>query len=206
MATRKFQLDIDHREAAAVGRDEREFVILETKQNTVEDVARFVSRNGIGSFAQTIAQILLTNGHHFRTFEFRQRREFLLWQAEDFEKALSAANRSSILTIDIDLDFAHWQFANNVEEATRRQCGRAFFLDLRLKDSPDADVEVGSGEMNFVLVSLQKHVRQNWQGGASADDVLDLLQTFEQLFFRGAKFHDGKSRLRCKACHFIRQP
>jgi hypothetical protein len=33
-----------------------------------------------------------------------------------------------------------------------------------------------------------------------------LLQTFEQFFFRNAKFHDEQKRLRCSASDFIRQP
>jgi hypothetical protein len=58
--------------------------------------------------------------------------------------------------------------------------------------------------MNFVTVRLQKNIGKDRKSSASADDVLDLLQTFEQFFFRYTKFHyDG---LRCKALAFIRQP
>jgi hypothetical protein len=32
------------------------------------------------------------------------------------------------------------------------------------------------------------------------------LQTFEQLFFGNAEFHELVERLRCKASDFIRQP
>ena len=61
--------------------------------------------------------------------------------------------------------------------------------------------------LNFVAVGLQQNVRKNGQRGAGADDVLDLLQTLEEFFFRDAKFHEGGNEsLRCKAFDFIRQP
>jgi hypothetical protein len=43
--------------------------------------------------------------------------------------------------------------------------------------------------VDFLLVSLQQHIGQNWERGPGANDILDLLQTFEQLFFGGAEFH-----------------
>ena len=61
--------------------------------------------------------------------------------------------------------------------------------------------------MDFVAFGLQQNVGKNRQRRARADHVLDLLQTFEQFFFRDAKFHGRQgARLRCKASDFIRQP
>ena len=61
--------------------------------------------------------------------------------------------------------------------------------------------------MEFFRVSLQQNVGKNRQSGAGADYVLDLLQTFEQFFFRNTKFHYNRQAvLRCKAFDFIRQP
>ena len=141
-----------------------------------------------------------------RVLKFRQRRKFFLGQSENFEKALPASDRRGVLSIDIDLNFAGGQLTNDVEKATRRQRGRALLFHLRFETAAHTDIEIGRGEMNFVAVRLQQNVGKNRKSRARADYVLDLLQAFEQLFFRDTEFHDGKERLRCKAFDFIRQP
>jgi hypothetical protein len=77
---------------------------------------------------------------------------------------------------------------------------------VRLATAAHPDIKVGCGEMDFILGGLQQNVGKNWKCRASADDVLDLLETFEQFFFRNAKFHDEQKRLRCSASDFVRQP
>src|SRR5205807_1770910 len=52
---RKFQLDVDHRESPAISRNEGELVFLETEEQPVQDVARLVGRDRVGSFPQSIA-------------------------------------------------------------------------------------------------------------------------------------------------------
>lgn len=104
---------------------------------------------------------------------------------------MATANRSGVLPIDLDLHFARRQFADDREEPPGRQRGGAFLLDVRLETSTHAHVEVGGGEVDFVAFGLQENVRKNRQRRARADHVLNLLQTFEQFFFRGAEFHDG---------------
>ena len=47
--------------------------------------------------------------------------------------------------------------------------------------------------MNFIALGLQQNVGKNRQGRARADDVLNLLQTFEEFFFRDAEFHGAQS-------------
>jgi hypothetical protein len=45
--------------------------------------------------------------------------------------------------------------------------------------------------MNFAAFGLEQNVGENRERRPGADDILNLLQTFEQLFFGGAEFHDG---------------
>ncbi len=193
VAARKFELDIDHGEAPSIGRDERELVVLQAEENAVQDVARFIGGDGVGGFAQTIAQILLPNGDDLGAFEFRERRKFFLGQTEDLEETLAAANGGRVLAIDLELNFARRQFANDGEEPTRRQGGGAFLVHFRFETAAHAHIQIGGGEMDFVAFRLQKHVRQNRQRGAGADDVLHLLQSFEQFLFRDAEFHGRAS-------------
>ena len=60
--------------------------------------------------------------------------------------------------------------------------------------------------MHFVAARLQKDVGENRECRAGTDDVLDLLQSFEEFFFGDAEFHEADGRLRCKAFDFVRQP
>jgi hypothetical protein len=117
---------------------------------------------------------------------------------------LSAPDGSGILSVNVYLNFARRQFTDDVEKTTGRECGRAFFFHVRFAATTHTDIEIGRGEVNFIAVRLQKNIGKNGEGSAGTNDVLDLLQAFEQFLFRDAKFHyDG---LRCKALGFIRQP
>jgi hypothetical protein len=104
---------------------------------------------------------------------------------------LSAADRGRVLPIDLDGNLARRELANNREETPRRQSGGAILLDIRFETAAHADIEISRGQVNFAPFGLEQDVRENGQGGARADDVLHLLQTFEQLFFSGAEFHVG---------------
>ncbi len=164
MAARKFQFDVNHGESPAVCCHQGEFIFLEAEKHTVQHVAGFIGRDGIGSFPQTVSQILLRNRDRLCIFKFRQRRKFFFRQPEDLEEALPAPNRGGILSIDIDLDFARGQFADNVEKTACRERGCAFLFHLRFETSAHADIEIGGRKMNFVLVGLQQNVGQESAG------------------------------------------
>ena len=100
---------------------------------------------------------------------------------------------AAFFAIDFELNLARRKFANDGEKAARRQRGRAFLFHLRFEAAAHADVEIGRGQVDFVAVGLQQDVRKNRQRRARADDVLNLLQTFEQFFFRDAKFHEAET-------------
>jgi hypothetical protein len=82
MAARGFQFDVKHGNRRPTWRQGK-FVVLETEKNAVEHVAGFVGRDGIGSFAQAIVQILLADRDDFSVFTLA---ETLPGQAENFEK------------------------------------------------------------------------------------------------------------------------
>src|SRR5437667_6028311 len=204
MAAREFQFDFAHSEPTPIRRHQRQLVVLKTEKNPVEDVASFVRRDCVRSLAQSVAQIFLPDGDNFRILEFWQRRKFFFGQPEDFEKALAAPDGSSVLSVNIYLNFTRRQFTDDVEEAAGRECGGPFFFYIRLATAANTDIEIGCREMDFVAVRLKQNVGKDGKSCARADHVLDLLQAFEQLFCRDTKFpYDG---LRCKALGFIRQP
>ena len=175
MAAREFQLDFRHGQPAPVRCNQRQLIVPETKQNTVEHVASLVGRYGIGSFAHTIAQIFLPNRDNFRLLEFWQRRKFVFGQPENFEEALTAAYRSGIFSIHIDLNFTRRQFANDIEKASRRESSRSRFVYVRFATAAHADIKIGCGKMDFVFIGLQQNIGKDWECCAGADDVLDLL-------------------------------
>ena len=189
VAARKLQLDIEHGEAAPVRGHEGQLVLFKAEEQTVQDIARLIGGDGIRSLAQAIAQILLPHGHHLGVFKFREGREFLFRQPEDLEKALAAPDGGSVLAVHVHLDLTGGQFPHDVEQTPGRQSGGAFLLHLRFKTPAHSDIQVGRGQVDLVPVGLQKHVGKDRKRRPRANDVLDLLQSFEQFFFGNAKFH-----------------
>src|SRR5919197_945808 len=189
MAARELQLDFDHGEPSAVSRDQRQLVVFETKKDAIQDIASLVRRYRIGSLTESVAQIFLPDRDNLRAFEFRQWRKFFFGQPEDFEEALTAPDGSGVFPINVYLNFTRRQITDDVEETTGRQCGRSFFFHIRFAAATHTNIEIGCGKMNFVAVRLQKNIGKNGKSGAGANDVLDLLQAFEQFFFRDTKFH-----------------
>src|SRR6266567_2162665 len=206
MAAREFQFDVQHRKPAPIRGYKGEFVVLETEKDAIEHITGLVRRNGIRSFAQAIAQFFLTNRHNLRVLKFRQGRKLFLGQSKNLEKALPASDGCGVLSIDIDLNSAGRQLANNVEKATRRERGRTLLFHFGFETAPNTHIKISRGEMNFVAVCLQQNIGKDWKSRPRAYYVLNLLQTLKQLFFRDIEFHDGRERLRCKAFNFVRQP
>src|SRR5438477_386239 len=97
-----------------------------------------------------------------------------------------------------------FQFENDSEEASRRQRGRARLVYVRFETSTHTDIEIGGGEIDRSLFCLQQNVGKNRERGPSADDVLNLLQSFQYFLFRRAEFHSES--LRCKALLLHPQP
>ena len=151
MAARKFQFDFHHGEAAPIGGHQRELVVLETEQDAVEHVAGLIGGNRVGSFAQAVAQIFLPHRDDFGVLELRQRRKFLLRQTENLEETLAAADRRGVFSIDIDLNLARRQFADDVENTPRRKRGRSCLFHLRFASAAHADVQIGGCQMQFDL-------------------------------------------------------
>src|SRR5207253_9845922 len=108
-------------------------------------------------------------------------------------KTLSAPNRSGSFPIDIDRDVARGKFAHDIAKTARWQRGCSFLFHFRFKTSANTDIEISGRKMHFAVGGLEQDVGKNRQRRARADDILDLLQTFEQLFFGDAKLHEGDS-------------
>src|SRR5207244_8545277 len=161
VAAREFEFDVEHGKSPTVGGNQCEFILLEAKKNSIEHVARFVRRNGIRRFAQPVVQFFLANRDDLRILKLRKRRKFFLRQTENLEETLAAADRGSIFSIDVHLNFAGGQLADDVEKPTGRQGGGPLLFDLRFKAPTHPHIEISGGEMNLVAVGLQKDVRKN---------------------------------------------
>src|SRR5438132_9832407 len=147
MAAREFQFDVEHSKPAPVRGQKAEFVILETEKDAIEHVTGLVRRNGIGSFAQAIAQVFLTDRHNLRVLKLRQGRKLFLRQAKNFEEALPAPDGRGVLSIDIDLNSAGRQLTNNIEKATRRGLGRARLFHVSFEPATPTNIEIVGGEI-----------------------------------------------------------
>src|SRR5438067_3364377 len=165
MAAREFQFDVEHSKPTPVRGYKGELVVLETEKDAIEHVTGLVRRNGIGRFAQAVAQVFLTNRHNLRVLKFRQGRKLFLRQSKNFEEALPASDGRGVLSIDIDLNCAGRQLTNNIEKATRRERGRALLFHLSFEAAQHTHIEIGCGEMYFVAVCLQQYMGVDWKSG-----------------------------------------
>ena len=185
------------REAAAVCGDEGEGIVFERAEDAVEHVAGLVGRDRVGGHLEAFLESLLADLELACVVEGRQRWELAIAEPEDLEERRAAADAGGVLVVDLDGDVLRWQLADDGGEAAGRQGGGARFVDFRLDLSSDADVEVGGGELELAVARFEQDVREDRQGGARADDVLDLLQPFEELVLRDLKLHSGSGRLLC---------
>ena len=139
---------------------------------------------------------------HF--FKSRRRRKVIGWETEDFEKAIPAFNRGGIFIRDNHLDFAGRQLPDNAGQTADRQSDGTRLHDLqsdviipRTGNAPaDHDIQIRGSEAKLLAVGFNQHVGKDRQRGAAADHVLDLLQTFQKLFFADAELHRGKLKIK----------
>jgi len=136
---------------------------------------------------------LLAEREGLCVLEFWQRGKLLLGEAEDFEKALAAADRGDVFRVDVDLHLGGGKLADDVGKPPRGQRGGAGFLNLRVDAATDADVGIGRGQAELTVGGVEEDVGKDGERGAGADDVLHSLQTCEELLFADAKFHRGRS-------------
>ena len=94
-----------------------------------------------------------------------------------------------MLLIGIELDIGNAQLPRDGEKLFHRHGGGTWFLHRGRDAARDGDVKIGRSEDQAILLSTEKDVGQNRQRGAGADDVLDRLQSGEQLLFRDGKVH-----------------
>lgn len=118
------------------------------------------------------------------------RGEFLAVEAEDLEETRPASDGGDVVGIDFDTDVAAGQFAHDADKAPGREGGGAAGFDLGLHLAADADVEVGGGQLEEAAVGLNQNIGKNREGGPVADDMLDLLEPFEESFPFDLEFHN----------------
>src|SRR5438552_6347187 len=102
-------------------------------------------------------------------------RNLFVGQPENFQESFSAAYRSGIDSLHIDMNFTRRQFANDIEKASRRESTRSRFVYVRFATAAHADIKIGCCKMDFVFIGLQQNIGKDWECCAGADDVLDLL-------------------------------
>ncbi len=158
LSRRKFDVDIDQRQPAAVGGHHGELVFPKREKDAVENVTSFIRGDRIGSLLQRVAQFLLHNGEFLRVLKLRKRREFLLGQTVDLKKALPTPDGSDILGVDLHLDFVGGQFAHDGRQTPRRKRGAAGLIDLGFHHATDADIKIGGGQPQLAVSGLKQHV------------------------------------------------
>ena len=81
------------------------------------------------------------------------------------------------------------RFADDAEEAARGERGSSALDHLGINRGANARVEVGGGNDELAVNGLHEGIAENRKCGASADHVLDDLETGEERFPRDDTFH-----------------
>ncbi len=81
------------------------------------------------------------------------------------------------------------QFAHDRGQTLDRQGHRSAFLHVRLDLAANAEVEVGRGQRNEVLVRLDQHVAQDGHRGLRTHDVEDLGEAVAEVVAVNFEFH-----------------
>lgn len=102
---------------------------------------------------------------------------------------MAGADGCDVFGINFDLDFGAREFANDTGESANWESRGAIFVALDGDDVGDAVVEISGREAELTVGRAEKHIGEDRQGGASADDILDGLETGEEFLFADAEFH-----------------
>jgi hypothetical protein len=88
-----------------------------------------------------------------------------------------------VFVVHRQLDLGAAQFTGDAHELLDGDGGGAGLGDLGLDTARDGHVEVSGGQLQAVVGGFEEDVRQDGQGGAGADHVLDGLESGHQLIF-----------------------
>jgi hypothetical protein len=124
--------------------------------------------------------------------KLRQGRKLLLADAHDAEVRATGCQLHLMIRRGIEHHIQVRQFAHDRRQALHRQGDRSAFLHVRLDLAANAEVEVGRGQRNEVLVRLDQHVAQDGHRGLRTHDVEDLGQAVAEVVAVNFEFHGAR--------------
>ena len=177
----ELELALDHGEAAAVGCDEGELFVLEAHQHALEGAASVVLAGGVGDLAEHFAESRLLDGVGVGAVLFREAREVLSRHADEGVLGAAGLDDRPFVEVDFDRDLPFRHLGDGVEEQADGESGLALLLDGAGTDALDGDVEVGGGHLELLAVRFDEDVLEDGEGPLSGHDVLDSLESFDEL-------------------------
>src|SRR5580700_10257839 len=94
-----------------------------------------------------------------------------------------------MIILDLHLHVGIRQQAHVIEQTPCRNCSTAGLLDARGAGDADAELQVCSREDDFIAISLDQNVRQNWNRCLLLNDALREVQFANQICPTDGKFH-----------------
>ena len=168
-------------QAAAIRRDHGDLTILEAHENALQRLARVVLGGGIGRLAEHLAQ------RHLRQHVFegilvgRKSREIHNRQAADLEEGRAGGDVRMVAVVHVDFHRTFRGLGNGVDEQFHRQGRRPFGLDFAPDNGENGNVEVGRRQRQLLVLRFELDILDDLHRPLGTNDVLDLLESFEEL-------------------------
>ena len=114
--------------------------------------------------------------------------------ADDFRVGAAAANLHPVVLKQLDGDVAVWKEFDVVVELACGDGAGASLFDLDCSAGADGLVEIGCGDVEAVVLGLEKKIRQDWNGGFALDNALRRCEFPYQILAAYGNLH------RCPLC------
>ena len=176
-------------ELAAVGGDDRELGVLEGEQHARYDAARLVLGDGVGGLAEHFAEDFRWKREADLALGLRKGREVADGKSDDPEEGRAAAKLRRVVVVDLDVNGAVAELADDADEPLDGERRGARLVDLGGNHAADADVKVGGADRKDAVLGLEQRIGQNLQRTARGHYVLDAEQRLEETGLFNCKFH-----------------
>ena len=122
------------------------------------------------------------------------RREIVGRQADELVRDAGAAKADRRVLAHLQGQRRGRKLLHDLRQLTRRDRDRPFRCHARWNCDPRSDLEIRRRQANGFPVGFEQHVRENREGLAGLDDVLDHLEALEERITIQDYFHEV---LRC---------
>jgi len=101
--------------------------------------------------------------------------------------------------IQVEVDALRRELVDEIDERAGRDRNGAIFLDARADPDGDPQFQIGCGQLQASLFSLQQHIAQNLHGRAGGHGASHDAQAFGKILLKNRNLHNAGSPLKVLA-------